>query len=261
MEEKELLHKVLQIIKDIENYTDTFVSQDTTPLVEIEIALDKTKDLYDTLHQMKREIIHNQSFEKTTSIKETVETEIDFDTIDLPFNTINQEEEIIKDESKIEEIIIPTTEEIAIEIVEQPIVIEEITIETPIVEKNIEPEAFTPIEEPTKEEVIAEIPPKIDTTVKENQSIFQSNNDKDLGSKLGKKPIMNISSAIGINDRFLFVKELFKNDISLYNSTIQTLNASQNFDTALQHIQSNFEWDFENATVQGFLSIVERRYL
>lgn len=254
MEQKELLHKVLQIIKDIENYTDTFVSHDEIPLVEIEIALDKTKILYDVLHQLKRVTIHPTIIAEDPVVIETKietipeeevetveETEIDFNAIDLSFSA-------------------PVIEEVTEIIIETPIVetqktiIEEPKIEVPVFEQ--------PIIEKIPEPIIHEVP-KVEQKQESStfQSTLQTNKSIDLSSKLGQKPITNIASAIGISTKFQYIKELFKNDSSMYSSTIETLNNMSNHNSAKEYIKSHFNWDFENPTVQSFMSIVERRYL
>ena len=70
-----------------------------------------------------------------------------------------------------------------------------------------------------------------------------SNKKTDVGTQLAKQPITNISSAIGINERFQFIKELFKNDVTVYNTTIAYLNSLNSMEAAIQHITTNFDWE------------------
>ena len=83
----------------------------------------------------------------------------------------------------------------------------------------------------------------------------------DLGSKLAQKPIKDIFSALSINERYMFRSQLFNNDQDLFMKSINTLNESKDFKTALEFIKTHFSWDFESKDVQRFLSIVERRFL
>lgn len=83
----------------------------------------------------------------------------------------------------------------------------------------------------------------------------------DLGSKLAQKPIKDIYSALTINERYLYRSQLFNNNQDFFIKSINTLNESKDFNTALGFIKSNFSWDFENKDVQNFMSIVERRFM
>jgi hypothetical protein len=82
----------------------------------------------------------------------------------------------------------------------------------------------------------------------------------DISKKLQNQPLKDIYSAIGLNDKFLFTKELFNDDMDLYKFTIDKLNHSGNFNDAIQYIDSNFKWDFENNAVQKLLELVRRRF-
>lgn len=81
-----------------------------------------------------------------------------------------------------------------------------------------------------------------------------------LVNKLNQKPIENISKAIGLNDKFLYIRELFSGSADEFNKTISVLNDLPNFDEAYKYL-SKFGWDDSDVTVTKFLEIVNRRYL
>jgi hypothetical protein len=83
---------------------------------------------------------------------------------------------------------------------------------------------------------------------------------QDLTSALQSKPIENIEKAIGINDKFLFIKELFRNNGQLYKETVEKLDTSKNLDEALSHIRDGFSWDEKDPVVQKFTDIIRRRH-
>jgi hypothetical protein len=58
-----------------------------------------------------------------------------------------------------------------------------------------------------------------------NDKIASGKPDKTLADKIGKSTITSLKNAIGINDKFLFINELFKGDIQEYNKTIDKLNS------------------------------------
>jgi hypothetical protein len=82
-----------------------------------------------------------------------------------------------------------------------------------------------------------------------------------LANKLNKKPLENINSAIGLNDKFQYIRELFDGVADNYSNTIDYLNSLKSFDEAMKYIETNFNWDTEDAVVVKFLEIVNRRFL
>jgi predicted metalloendopeptidase len=77
-----------------------------------------------------------------------------------------------------------------------------------------------------------------------------------------RQPVNDIAKSIGLNDRFLFTRELFDDDRALYAQTIAKLNTMSNWKEAEKYIQSVVKhWDEASDTTQLFLSIVQRRYL
>ena len=93
---------------------------------------------------------------------------------------------------------------------------------------------------------------------------FNRNEDATLGAKLGKKPIADLKAAISISQRYLFQKELFKNDNHAYDDAIIKLNSAANREEALgivdKHLSVTFSWDIDNEHVGTFRELVERRF-
>lgn len=75
------------------------------------------------------------------------------------------------------------------------------------------------------------------------------------------QPISDILIAIGLNDRFLFTRELFNNDSALFKSTLTRLNGMSGFDEAMQYLKDHFSWNWEDHHTEHFLQIVKRRFL
>jgi uncharacterized short protein YbdD (DUF466 family) len=85
-------------------------------------------------------------------------------------------------------------------------------------------------------------------------------NQQDFSSRINKKPVTDIKAAIGIGDRFLFIKELFGGDNEKFNQTIEVLNGLTDYNQALEHIKTNFSWNTEDSTTKQFLNIISRKY-
>jgi len=71
----------------------------------------------------------------------------------------------------------------------------------------------------------------------------------------------DIMVAIGLNDRFLFTRELFNNNTELFTKTIDDLNHKDNWDEAKGYLEERFDWDSEDPTLVLFLSFVKRKYI
>ncbi|MFO7880486.1 MAG: hypothetical protein ACQES0_00110 [Bacteroidota bacterium] len=92
-----------------------------------------------------------------------------------------------------------------------------------------------------------------------NESIRGNNQPKDLASKLKSKPVTDIKAAIGLGDRFLFIKNLFKGNADEFNRCIEELNSKTSMAEAKECL-AKYELDPENETVQYFLSIIQRKF-
>lgn len=100
---------------------------------------------------------------------------------------------------------------------------------------------------------------KIDTEEILNDQLQKKSTDV-IGEKLIKNKLSDIQTAIGINDRFLFIRELFENNAEAYNSSIKFINETSNFSVIEEHFKSNTNWDFENPTVIQFMELTKRKF-
>ena len=156
-------------------------------------------------------------------------------------------------------------EEIPAEAVEEPIaeepIVEEPIAEEPIVEEPIaeepiaeEPVAEEPIaEEPIAEEPVAEEPIADEEKVAAEESVAPKAN-------LYGKPVDDIKQAIALGDRFLFQRELFRQNVELMQRTFADINALHSFDEAITYLDKRFDWDKESNTYALFLTALHRRF-
>ncbi len=75
------------------------------------------------------------------------------------------------------------------------------------------------------------------------------------------KPVENLMSAIAINDRFTFIRELFNGDTSAFEYAIKSLNEAANFNDAYNYMMQNYDWDMDSEAVQLLLDIIRRKYI
>ena len=84
---------------------------------------------------------------------------------------------------------------------------------------------------------------------------------KDMATKLQNKPILDLTKAIGINDKFMFTKELFNGNAELYARTIRALNEFTDINDAFFYIQEHFSWDDKNEAANQLMELVRRKLL
>jgi len=86
-----------------------------------------------------------------------------------------------------------------------------------------------------------------------------------LGKQLKRQPIDDLPKAIGINQRFRFISELFQDDQAAFEDAIGRLNGFASFIEADEYVRNTlkerFDWKLKDPVVLEMLHLVERRYL
>ncbi|HMR93312.1 MAG TPA: hypothetical protein PKC69_13400 [Chitinophagaceae bacterium] len=81
---------------------------------------------------------------------------------------------------------------------------------------------------------------------------------------LKETPVKDLRKAIGINDRFLFINDLFRGDEAMYERSIKTINSFNIYAEAEYWISRELKvklgWDDENESVAQFDQLVKRRF-
>lgn len=118
--------------------------------------------------------------------------------------------------------------------------------------------------ESIKEELFKEEPsiPSIDIKVNPIVTDELEPNDN-IEEPLKKAVVKDLTSAIGINEKYLFASELFNGKIDTFTDAIKDLSAIESLDQAksyLDNLANQYQWDLENETVVLFKDLVERRY-
>lgn len=101
-------------------------------------------------------------------------------------------------------------------------------------------------------------------TLSINDRIVSGKSDHTLADKIKLTPLRDIKAAIGINEKFQFINELFEGSGELYNEAIALLNNCSSAFAANQlfaDYQRRNNWDAENRAFLKFKEYVERRYL
>jgi hypothetical protein len=115
----------------------------------------------------------------------------------------------------------------------------------------------TPVSAPQKE-------------INESSARPESLNDRlkqskfELSDMLTEAPVRDLKKAIGVNDRFLFINELFRGDEAMYERSIKTINNFSIFPEAQYWIERELKvkigWKESDPIVKQFDQLVKRRF-
>lgn len=131
-------------------------------------------------------------------------------------------------------------------------------------QKETREETPEPEREPTEIEEEEEVE-NIKKTVGENFIKGKSLNDlmlenKTLDKKLASSPITKLETAIGLNDRFQYTRELFDNKPDLFRKTVREIDQAASLNDAVAYLNSNFKWKKTDTSIQ-FAQLVKRRFI
>lgn len=79
-----------------------------------------------------------------------------------------------------------------------------------------------------------------------------------------KKKIDSIKQNISINQKFMFIKELFQGNAGDFNKALEALEALSSYDVALRFLNDKYarqyKWDMESEEVLEFLDVVSKKF-
>jgi len=86
-----------------------------------------------------------------------------------------------------------------------------------------------------------------------------------VAENLHRKPIRDLKAAIGINEKFLFINQLFEGNLQEYSEAVDKLNQSADLVSAKKYITGElagrFNWSDRDEHVKNFIELVERRFI
>ena len=84
------------------------------------------------------------------------------------------------------------------------------------------------------------------------------------GSEERIKAAKTLSESIALNDKFIFVRELFGNQFNEYESALRLLDAMNSFADAenycMQNLHGKFKWTDRPANAEKFFALLEKRF-
>lgn len=274
-----------------EQYSRILTYKDQIPTIEVDLVLKDVRDLYELFINLKTvgELQRRAALSAKISLPETTAP------IETPSIPEKKSEPIKVETPKVEE---PKVEEIKVEapkVEEKPAVDFQKTVEAKVEEKKEPVSQVKPVVLPSENPPV--VAPKVDllqerqkdfvptvrkiefkpepqTPDNKKESLFDKAaslydkiakpGDKTVAGQATRQPVSNIKGSIGINEKFAYLKELFKNNVNDYNEALDKLNNFDSYADAedyFQELKAKYNWDPESKSFQGLADLLNRRYL
>ena len=149
---------------------------------------------------------------------------------------------------------------------DQPTVVREIEFDE---EEDIEPVKSAPVSVATERPVMREIPkpeePLLGGKVENEPAQKAQSLNETIGehkspeSTITSGSIASLRASIGLNDRFLFIREIFGNNTDKYNTIIDHLDKLETIQQAVDYLKANLTLQ-KNETSMKFVDLLKRRF-
>ena len=260
METKVLLRLIKDDIKLLDEIVESFLYSERLTTDEVDVALARARGLVKEFEMLSKNITqtHDIHIEPEIKVKPKVAEKPLTEQKEAP--VFNEEAELIDLQ---EETDLKPTVETA---VHNPNV-ENTTIAGKVAQK-VKVDKGQMSETPAKvsanmdllavEEVDEEMIPDVMLGDKQ-QSVNEVLSHERSESNYEGIPLKSIRDGIGLNDKLLFIRELFVNDNEKYEKAIASIDKFASIGQAVEYLKQNFKWNKTEAS-QRFLALVKRRF-
>lgn len=271
------LQRIKLELKSLQNQIDRVSQQDfEIHKLDIEIILAKVRNLYDHLIELEAEIGKNpipeemnefppvaiaasEIFETNTKPAEELQIENEMSNPLKPEPVFEPEFEMELQSEPEEEFVVESfSSHIAEETIHLPIAPDIFVKEKPTVEVIIE-ETRKPEQKP----VLSAFDLFTASAEKTISDKFRQEKESTIADKMGHSRISDLRQAIGINEKFLFINELFNGDLGKYNKAIDDLNemkSREGIDTFFIELKIINQWNEDNAAMTKLKEILDRKF-
>lgn len=97
-----------------------------------------------------------------------------------------------------------------------------------------------------------------------NDLLTEKKEDNSLGSRFQQAKIQDLTKAISINDKFLFIRELFKSKGEEFSTSLHRLNNCANIEEAfnvMEELKNYYFWDTTSSAYLSLCDLVRRKFL
>lgn len=261
MENKKLVKILLNDMSELEELIADVKESGKFDLPEMEFLHTRAKGVLQLLRMLNNWEPVPVEKEEVPAKKE-IEQELTYETVSAPvepqpavgiFEPVIQvpEKEPEPQFAEVSPVELPAENELEVEAPVEEIV----TIENELVAPDILPRDVE-----LEDEVVTEANQRLGDSFSKEKSVNDMVSDHNkLEFKLSNRPVSSIQAAIGINDRFQYIRELFDGSGEKFTETVKTLDSMNHISEAVNFLQQNFKWK-KNETSLKFVNLVKRRF-
>jgi hypothetical protein len=264
MEDKKLIKILLKDMSELEELIADLKTQEKIDSLEMEFVHSRAKGLLQLMHLFEAKMQKNSSVplsdteqEKVERVKQTIEAAAiqkdelpEQEKAEVKEGSEHQEKPAVEDSRGKEKEEEPEPE---VENQEEPAT-EEIRRENDVEQEEKDDDMLEEDNERT------EANSRLGDSFLKGKSVNDIITDQNkLEYKLSNLPVSSIRAAIGINDRFQYIRELFDGDSEKFLETVKALDSMQNIKEAVDYLRKNFKWK-KNETSLKFVNLVKRRF-
>lgn len=222
------------LVDNIKENSDRLTVSHTLPALELSVLISKIAKLYEEAIILKHEIakLEFSAVEELLQMPELAEKD------DLPVDQINQEkDQEVTEVAAAEE---NSSKDVQAEdIVDAQSIVEDIESEIPLI-----------------------MPYEVD--FQDLNTKLSGKEDGSVADQMQKQPIADLTTAVGLNERYLYSNELFGGNMDLFREALKVLNSKPSFSDAKAYINDDLakihNWDDGNELVGSLMLLVERRF-
>jgi len=275
MDKKYIKSEIQNLLEAITEQTEVISAYDLNiPQIELDIVKVNIRNLYEAYIQLDK---LNRQVDKNMIVTPEISTPVEKITKEKifaapPVQEVNAKETVktlreeIKPEQEVPKEVEPKVNE------EKSKPEKKIVQPQPVYTSAKEETPVKPVEKNTKKSIdlftdaaTATMSDKFKNDTKSiNDKMAQTKTEATLAGKINKVPITDLKTAIGINDKFRFVNELFEGNLSDYTDAISKLNAFDKIESALTLLESlayKYKWDTGSDAFATLEELINRRYV
>lgn len=248
--------------------------------LDVDMLRQKTIEFYELVFELERTFNAAEPEPEKVVIPVTEPSIVQPTVSEIKVEDTEVIQDVAEEEKPVEEKPVEVVEKL--EIVEETVIVEPVVVlpPSPEPEPTVAPqepviENPEPVSEIESEENLPEPPEHHSPSPQTTYDLFAGNSDhpvaenfqvkeeQSFADKMQKSSITNIREAIGINEKFLFINELFNGDLGRYNKILDDINdlpTKKGVDIYLLELKIQFQWADENEAYVKLKELLDRKF-
>jgi len=243
--------EILDILESLQEQIPVLIDYtDKIPQIELDIVMSNVRKLYENINELKSldQFVEEEEVAVAEKKEEVKEEEV------AVAGAVAEKKEEVKEEEVAEKKETPVREPVKIvfESREEEIISPK--------KRQIEEKSTIDLFSSPEESVADKFK---DNSKSINEDIYGDKEDESVAAKMQKGKTKDLKLAIGLNEKFLFINELFDGNMKAYSETIDQLNKPETLEEVLktvEEIKLKNKWDETTDTYKKLLGLIGRKF-